>query len=65
MVQLLAQVQIALSRHPDEAERAVRRVELRLQSDPMPAITHEPTLEQIQSPRSTAGTIRWDISRGT
>ncbi|MGE5292507.1 MAG: P-loop NTPase fold protein [Micromonosporaceae bacterium] len=32
MVQMLAQAQIALSRHPDEADRAVRRVELRLQS---------------------------------
>ena len=49
-LQMLAQAQIALSRHPDEAERAVRRVELRFQSDPTPAITHEPALEQIQSP---------------
>lgn len=29
-VQALAQAQIALSRHPDEADRAVRRIELRL-----------------------------------
>jgi Cdc6-like AAA superfamily ATPase len=34
MVRALAQAQIALSRHPDEAARAVKRVELQLQSDP-------------------------------
>src|SRR6266851_565926 len=61
MVQMLAQAQIALSRHPDEADRAVRRVELRLQSNPLPVITDTSALRQSQSTPSTAWT-QADIS---
>jgi uncharacterized protein YbjT (DUF2867 family) len=54
MVQMLAQAQIALSRHPDEADRAVRRVELRLQSNPLPVITGTSPSRQPQTTPSTA-----------
>jgi hypothetical protein len=37
IIQTLTQAQIALSRHPDEADRAVRRAELLLQSTPSAA----------------------------
>ena len=36
MVEILAQAQVALSRHPDEADRAVHRAELRLQPNRFP-----------------------------
>lgn len=54
MVQLLAQAQIALSRHPDEAGRAVRRVEVRLQSNPLPVIMDASSLRQSRSTPITA-----------
>jgi hypothetical protein len=56
MVQILAQAQIALSRHPDQADRAVRRVELWLHPDPRPVTTSAPGLQQPQSMPSTTTT---------
>ena len=54
IVRLLAQAQTALSRHPDEADLAVRRVELRLQSDRLPVITDAPPPRQPHITPSSA-----------